>query len=104
LVGSRPHTVLEDDLSRTKHHILCPTTWNGVDSYSTPLVTETPLWLGFKQFSFNRTRLALTPRDYSSFVRQGLFLACYGPLSLSGFRPVEARVSQMRMGYSQLSQ
>jgi hypothetical protein len=43
--------------------------------------------LGFSQFRFNHTRLALTDRESVAFPYAALFPTCYTPPSLSGFEP-----------------
>jgi hypothetical protein len=56
--------------------------------------------LGFSQFRFSHTHLVLTTQEDESFSLRGLFLACYGPPSLSRLQPSRARVSKVDTGLS----
>jgi hypothetical protein len=56
--------------------------------------------LGFSQFRFSHTHLVLTTQENESFSLRGLFLACYGPSSLSRLQPSLAEVSKVYTGLS----
>jgi hypothetical protein len=57
--------------------------------------------LGFRQYRFHPTRLALIPDAYMASARPDLFCTCYFPPLLSEFQPLLAKVSAVGMIYRQ---
>jgi hypothetical protein len=57
--------------------------------------------LGFRQYSFHPTRLALIPDAYMASACPDLFCTCYFPPLLSELQPLLAKVSAVGMIYRQ---
>lgn len=82
-----------------QHPVLCPFGVPCQSFYDTaPVVSRCKL--GFRQYSFHHTHLALTRRTANDFDALGLFRTCYCSPLLSESQSLPIEVSSAGMSYS----